>query len=113
MTRKLMHIISAALVITLCLAPAIVFAHGTEQHIRGYVINVSGDSIAVKTTAGKVVEVAVDAKTTFTRSQQPIQKAEIKAGDRIVIHAADVKGKLVAHTVQIGTPAVAKQASKH
>jgi hypothetical protein len=40
-------------------------------------------------------------------------KADIKIGDRVVIHAVEVNEKLVAHTVQIGAATAAKQAVKH
>jgi hypothetical protein len=104
--------IHATLLAVLCLAPAILLAHGSGKHIRGHVEKVSSESITVKTTAGKIVEAAVGTKTTYTRSDQPIQKADIKAGDRIVIHAAEVNGKVVAHTVQIGTAGAAKPPAK-
>lgn len=58
--------------------------------------------MTVKTSAGKAVTVAFDPKTTYTRSKQSIQKADIKIGDRIVIHAMEMNEKLFAHTVEIG-----------
>ena len=73
---------------------------------------ISDAAVTVKTTAGKSVEVGFDAKmTTYERAKQPIQKTDIKVGDRIVIHAMEVNEKLVAHTVEIGTAPV-KQAKK-
>lgn len=42
-----------------------------------------------------------------------IQKSDIKVGDRIVIHATEMKEKLVAHTVEIGAARQAKQAGQH
>jgi hypothetical protein len=111
-TKLRIHIAILAIV-SLALVPTIVTAHGGETHVTGTVIKTSDTSVTVKTTAGKTVEVGFDAKTTFTRAKQPIQKADIKAGDRIVIHAVEVNEKLVAHTVEIGTAAAAKQAVKH
>jgi hypothetical protein len=64
-------------------------------------------------TAGKTVEVGFDAKTTYTRAKQPIQKTDVKVGDRVVIHAMEMNEKLVAHTVEIGVATGAKQAAKH
>jgi len=80
--------------------------------VTGVVTKVSDTAVTVKTTAGKIVEVGFDAKTTYERAKQAIQKTDIKAGDRIVIHAKEIAGKLVAHTVEIGTAPAAKQA-KH
>jgi hypothetical protein len=95
-------------ILALALLPTIASGHGGEEHVIGTVTSVSDASITVKTTAGKMVAVGFDAKTTFARAKQPIQKADIKVGDRIVIHAVEVNEKLVAHTVEIGAAAPTK-----
>ena len=59
------------------------------------------------------MEVGFDAKTTYARGKAPIQKTDIKVGDRIVIHAVEIDEKLVAHTVEIGAATAAKQAATH
>ena len=111
-TKPKVHLAILAIVF-LALLPTIAAAHGGEEHVTGTVTKISDTSVTVKTTAGKTVEVGFDAKTTYARAKQPIQKADIKVGDRIVIHAVEVNEKLVAHTVEIGTAAAAKQAVKH
>jgi hypothetical protein len=108
-TKLKMHVAILAIV-SLALLPTIATAHGGEEHVTGTVTKISDTSVTVKTTAGKTVEVAFDAKTTYARAKQPIEKTDIKVGDRIVIHAMEMDKKLVAHTVEIGT---AKQAAKH
>ena len=93
-------------ILSLALLPAIATAHGGEEHVTGTVTKISDASVTVKTTAGKIVEVGFDAKmTTYARAKQPIQKTDIKVGDRIVIHAMEVNEKLVAHSVEIGATA--------
>jgi hypothetical protein len=95
--------------LSLTLLPAIAIAHGGEEHVIGTVTKISAASVTVKTTEGKTVEVGFDAKmTTYERAKQPIQKADIKIGDRIVIHAMEVNEKLVAHSVEIGTAGALK-----
>lgn len=90
-------------VLALALLPTIVSAHGGEEHVIGTVTKVSDTSVTVKTTAGKIVEVGFDAKTTtYARAKMPTQKSDVKVGDRIVIHAVEVNEKLVAHTVELG-----------
>jgi len=98
-------------ILTLALLPTIVLAHGGEEHVIGTVTSISDTSVTVKTTAGKAMTVGFDAKTTFARADQPMPKADIKVGDRVVIHAVEVNEKLVAHTVEIG--GATKQAVKH
>ena len=109
-TTKLKTYVAILAIASLALLPTIARAHGGEEHVIGAVTKISGTAVTVKTKAGKTVEVAFDPKTTYTRAKQPIQKTDIKVGDRIVIHAMEMNEKLVAHTVEIGT---AKQAAKH
>ena len=101
-------------ILFLALLPPTASAHGGEQHVIGTVTKISDTSVTVKTTTGKTVEVGFDAKmTTYERAKQPIQKTDIKVGDKIVIHAMEVNEKLVAHSVEIGAAAQSKQAVKH
>ena len=84
---------------------AAAFAHGDMQHVMGTVIQVSADSIAVKTTKGALVRVAVAADTQFMKDKAAVKIADLKVGDRVVIEAKkDPKDatKLVAHMVMIG-----------
>ena len=102
-TTKLKIQIALVAMLALALVPAIVSAHGGEEHVIGTVTKVSDTSVTVKTTAGKIVEVGFDAKmTTYARAKLPTQKSDVKVGDRIVIHAMEVNEKLVAHTVELG-----------
>ena len=108
-TIKLKIQVALLAILSLALLPTIATAHGGEEHVTGTVTKISDTSVTVKTTAGKTVEVGFDAKmTTFARAKQPIQKTDIKVGDRIVIHAMEVNEKLVAHTVEIGAATAAK-----
>ncbi|MBZ5611126.1 MAG: DUF5666 domain-containing protein [Acidobacteriia bacterium] len=94
------------------LVSTLAFAHGGLEHVMGTVTAISDTSVTVKTAAGKAVEVGFDAKTTFSKNDQAIQKAAVKVGDRVVIHAEKSGSKLLAHTVEIGTAGAAK-AAKH
>ena len=113
-TTKLKVQVALLAIVFLVLLPTIATAHGGEEHVTGTVTKLSDTSVTVKTTAGKTVEVAFDAKmTTYERAKKPIQKTDIKVGDRIVIHAMEMNEKLVAHTVEIGAATAVKQAGKH
>jgi hypothetical protein len=99
--------IALVVVLAVALLPTIASAHGGEEHVVGTVTKISAVSVTVKRTDGKIVEVGFDAKTTYSRANQPIQKTDIKVGDRVVIHANEVNEKLVAHTVEIGAATAA------
>ncbi|MGD0133329.1 MAG: DUF5666 domain-containing protein [Bryobacteraceae bacterium] len=96
------------LLLALAITPAIAFAHGGLEHVRGTVAKISDQSVTVTTTAGKTVEVLLDAKTTYAKADKPIQKSDLQVGDRVVIHAAESGTTLTAHTVEVGVSASKK-----
>jgi preprotein translocase subunit YajC len=80
-------------------------AHGGEEHVIGTVSKVVPDSITVKTGVKTTATVAVVAKTTFSTAKHAAKIADLKLGDRVVIHATEpVEGKLVADTVEFSAP---------
>ena len=101
--------IRAALAASLSLG--LLVAHNGEEHVTGTVAKISENSVTVNTTQGKTVEVALEAKTAFTKASQPLAKSDLKVGDRVVIHAAGEHDKLIAHTVQVGAAGAAKAAA--
>src|SRR4030088_3574600 len=109
-TTKLKIHVAILAIVSFALLPTIATAHGGEEHVTGTVTKISDNSVTVKTTAGKTVEVGFNPKTTFAHAKQPIQKTDIKVGARIVIHAIEMNEKLVAHTVEIGTTTAGKHA---
>ena len=113
-TTKLKVQVALLAIMSLVFLPTIATAHGGEEHVTGTVTKISDTSVTVKTTAGKTVEIGFDAKmTTYERAKQPIQKTDIKVGDRVAIHAMEVDEKLVAHSVELGAAKAAKQTAKH
>ena len=84
------------------LAPA-AQAHGTMEHVTGTVVQVTGDVVSVKTTKGAAVDVHLDMQTAYVRGSEKVKKSDLKAGDRVVIHAAKKNGVLVAHEVRLGS----------
>jgi hypothetical protein len=97
----------AVAILAIGLLPILALAHGGEEHVTGTVAKIADASVTVKTTAGKSVDVGFDAKTTYSRAAKPVTRADIKMGDRVVIHAVEVNEKLVAHTVELGAAASA------
>lgn len=89
------------------------FAHGGEQHVMGTVAAIGKDSITVKTTKGEQ-QLAVTDKTTFENSGKAAKLEDLKVGDRVVIHAMKMEGKLMAHVVRFGaTKAATTQKHSH
>ncbi len=104
--------IAFVLVVTLgvALLPAVALAHGGFEHVLGTVSKISDTSVTVTTAAGKSVEVALDAKTTYARATHALQRTDLKVGDRVVIDAVKAGDKLAAHSIKIGGATAAKAA---
>ncbi len=111
-TRTIKVRLAVLLMASLALLTADALAHGGLEHVIGTVVKISDNTISVKTLAGKIVEIGLDEKTTYTRAKIAIDKKSIKEGDRVVIHAAEIKEKLLARTVEIGTAGVTHKAAK-
>lgn len=89
------------LVACISLVVAAAFAHGEEVHVMGTVTKVTDNSITVKTTAKEPVTVGVAAATKFMKGKAAAKIADLKVGDRVVIHAIEgADEKLVADTVE-------------
>src|SRR5579864_472479 len=90
------------LVASIALIAAVAFAHGgEEEHVIGTVTKVAPDSITVKTTANKMVTVGVAPETKFIKAKAAAKIDDLSAGNRVVIHAKEIKeGQLVADTVE-------------
>ena len=87
------------------------FAHGNEKHLMGTVKSVSADFIVVEETSHHTQTVQITNQTKFLKAGQPSSVRELKAGDRVVIHAKPSGNKLEATEVKFGsatTPAATK-----
>jgi hypothetical protein len=94
----------------LALIPALVHAHGGMIHVMGTVTALTDTSMTVETTDKKTVQIALTDATTFQNGSKPSTKKDLKVGDRVVVHAASVKGVLQAHEVRFSE---ATTASSH
>jgi len=98
-----------AVLLLLILTPVLMHAHGGMIHVMGTVTALTDTSITVETTDKKTVQVALTDATTFQKGSKPSARKDLKIGDRVVIHAVNVKGVLQAHEVRFseGTTASA------
>jgi hypothetical protein len=83
-------------------------AHDGMEDVTGTIQSVTTDSVSVKTTKGKTVAVKLDAKTEYTRGKAQAKQTDLKAGDRVVVHAKEMNKALTAHLVQLSTAKAAK-----
>ena len=113
---------------TLLLALAFVagatLAHGNKVHVRGNVEKIGADSLQIKSSDGKTVEVKLVASTVYvqhmavkpggpadTNDNRPAKLADLAVGDAVVIHATPKDGGLEADEVKFSAPESSKVAS--
>lgn len=84
-------------------APAVLLAHeGHAHHVMGTVSAVSVSNIDVKDSAGKVVSFQLTAETKVLRGETPVNAADIKVGERVMVEGTEADGKMTAKLVRLG-----------
>ena len=96
----------------LVLMVALTPAHGNKVHVRGTIEKINTDSVVVKTTDGKSVEVKFGASTVFlvraNNEDKPAKAGELAAGDLVVIHATPKDNGLEADEIKFSVPGASK-----
>ncbi len=86
---------------------ATAWAHNGMEHVMGTVAAITSTSLDVKATTGKTTIVGVNAQTMWMRGKDTITAGDVHTGDRVVIHAKKVDGKLIAAEVELGAATAA------
>ena len=91
-------------------SPAWVFAHGGGRHIMGTVADVDAQHVVVKTKDGKTQSVQVNDQTTYRKGKATATSADLKVGDRVVVHTTGKGDPLTAGEIHFSS---AGEASGH
>lgn len=78
------------------------FAHDGAHGMKGTVTAISDNTMTIETIAKKSETIHFDAKTAFTKSGSTATVKDLKVGDRVVIEAHDMSGKMHAVKVRFG-----------
>ncbi|HLG54262.1 MAG TPA: DUF5666 domain-containing protein [Vicinamibacterales bacterium] len=110
-------IVGVALMAALAI-PAVSRAHEGHAHkVMGTVSTLSEKQFEVKTTDGKTVTIALDAKTVYRHGKAKADAKMLKVGERVVVEAEQAQGATVmtAKTVQMAatTSPAAEPAATH
>ena len=110
--RTKFYTVAAVLVI----AASVAFAHGDKKHVTGTLEKISGDSVVVKTAAGKSVDVRLVAATMYIsrigNEDRPAKFSDLAVGDRVVIHATRKGETLEANEIKFSSPPASATAVK-
>lgn len=92
------------LVLTLSLLALSAFAHDGSHGLKGTVTAMTANTITIETPAKKTTTIHFDDKTAFIRSEAAATAKDLKVGDRVVIEAHDMDGKMHAVKIRFGKP---------
>lgn len=102
------------LVLTLSLLSLSAVAHDGSHAMKGTVTAITNNTLTIETPAKKTITIHFDNKTTFTKSESAATAKDLKVGDRVVIEAHDMDGKMHAVKIRFGKPpAKSTSDSKH
>lgn len=91
---------------------ACLLAHGGAEHIPGTVKTIAADNITIETTKHEVLSIALSAKTVAMKGKAKGDLKDLKAGDRVVVHAEkDKAGKYHAEEVDYAAAPSGKTAA--
>jgi hypothetical protein len=88
-----------AVLLFACISP-VARAHEGMIHVIGTITALTDKSVTVETTDKRSVEVVLVDTTTYEKASKPAARADLKVGDRVVIHSRMMKGVLQAHDVR-------------
>ena len=92
------------LVLTVTL-PGIAVAHGKGKHVLGTVAALDEAEIQVLTKEGKTVSIQTDAETKYQNRGKDGKETVPQVGDRVVVDAKEIDGKLTATEVKFSSVA--------
>jgi len=88
---------------------SITFAHGDKKHVMGTLEKINADSVVVKQSDGKSVEVKLVSGTMYvSRDGKAAKLSDLAVGDRVVIHATPTGDTLSADEVKFSVPGSAR-----
>jgi lipopolysaccharide export system protein LptA len=102
-----------ALTFAAVVASSPALAHDGHTHkVMGTVCAVDSNGLEVKATDGKTATLTLTESTKVVRGSTALKASDVRVGDRVVVTAADTKGKdgktsHVAIRIQLGTASTA------
>jgi len=98
----------------LLLTVSLAMAHGDKKHVVGTLEKINADSVTVRTTDGKSVEVKLLPSTLYVsrvgNEDKSAQPSDLAVGDRVVVHATPKGETLEANEIKFSTKASAAAA---
>lgn len=96
------HIGALAVFVVLFLH-TLAFAHGTGKHIMGTLTDLNAQHMVVKTKDGKTMSILVNEKTTYRKNKAAATSADLKVGDRVVVHTTGKEEPLTAGEIRFSS----------
>ncbi len=79
------------------------FAHGGGTHVMGTVADLDAQHVVVKTKDGKTMSVLLNKETKYRKGTAAATRADLKVGDRVVVHASGKEDKMTASEIRFSS----------
>ena len=79
------------------------FAHGGGPHVMGTVAALDAQHVVVKAKDGKTTSVLLNEKTTYRKGSAAATSADLKVGDRVVVHTTGKGDSLTAGEIHFSS----------
>ena len=93
-------------------ASSAALAHGNKKHVVGTIEKINADSVIVKTTEGKSVEVKLAVTTVYIQrieqTDKPAKVSDLAMGERVAIHATPKGETLQADEIKFSPGSAAR-----
>jgi hypothetical protein len=106
-----MRIVPLVAVVVSLAVPALALGHGTGIHARGTVKEIAADRVVVA-AKGADQAFAIGPETSVVRGTQKVRIEDVRAGERVVVHAQRDGEKLRATELRLAPAASAARGQK-
>jgi ribosomal protein S1 len=80
-----------------------VLAHGGKPHVMGTVTALDAQHVVVETKEGKTISIVLNTETKYRKGQTAATGADLKVGDRVVVHTAGKGDTLTASEIHFSS----------
>lgn len=80
------------------------FAHGTGKHVMGIVTALDAQHVVVKAKEGHTFSILLTKETKYRKGERAATSADLKVGDRVVVHTTGKEDMLTAREIRFASP---------
>jgi ribosomal protein S1 len=105
--------INTLVVVVVVCFHTLALAHGDRPHVMGTVKALDAQQIVVQTKEGKTISIHLNEATKYRKEKATATRADLKVGDRVVVHATSEGDTLTASEIRFSSASKEKGHEEH